>query len=103
MPSGILGLADLAANTNTSVYTVPAATTTSFSVNFTNRGPTSALVRLSICSTSTPANSEFVIFDGVLNPDSFIERTGLVAQAGKIVVASSTTANVSVQVYGYEV
>lgn len=102
MPSGILGLADLAANTNSSVYTVPAATTASFSVNFTNRGASSTLIRLSVCTTSTPANSEFVIFDAVLNPDSSIERTGLVAQAGKIVVASSTNANVSVQVYGYE-
>lgn len=102
MPSGILGVADLAANTNTSVYTVPAATTASFSVNFTNRGSSPVTIRLGVCSSATPANSEFILFDYVLDPDSSLERTGLVAQEGRIVVAWSNTATVSVQVYGYE-
>ena len=102
MPSGILGVADLAANTDTSVYTVPAATTTSFSVNFTNRGSVPATIRFGICASGTPANSEFILFDMVIAPDQSIERTGLVAQTGRIVVARSNVANVSVQVYGYE-
>jgi hypothetical protein len=102
MASGLLGFNDLAASTNTSVYTVPSTTTASFSVNFTNRNTTPVEVRLSICDTSSPANSEFIIFDVIIQGSSSLERTGLVAQTGKIVVAFSNTANVSVQVYGYE-
>lgn len=102
MPSGILGFTDLSATTNTSVYTVPAATTTSFSVCFTNRNSSSVTVRLAICATGTPANSEYIVYDAVVQANSSLERTGLVAQTGKIVVAYSSTANVSVQAYGYE-
>ena len=100
--TGILGVADLATATNTSVYTVPAASSASFSVNFANRGSLSTNVRLAICSVSSPANSEYIIFDTVIPPNGSFERTGLTAQDGKIVVAYSSSANVSVQVYGYE-
>lgn len=103
MPTGLLGFNALTAATNTTVYTVPAATTSSFSVNFVNLGDTVANIRLAICSTSTPANSEYIFFDYALSGNSSLERTGLVAQAGKLIVAYSSLANVSVQVYGYEV
>lgn len=102
MPSGLLGFNDLAATTNTTVYTVPAATTASFSVNFTNRSNVVGVIRLAICATSTPANSEYIFFDYSLAGNTSLERTGLVAQAGKLIVAYSTVANISVQVYGYE-
>jgi hypothetical protein len=102
MPSGLLGFNDLAATTNTTVYTVPAATTSSFSINFTNRNNVPVEIRFGICTTSTPANSEFIIFDAIVAAGTSLERTGLVAQAGKLIVAYSDTAGVSVQVYGYE-
>jgi hypothetical protein len=103
MASGLLGTADLSASTNTSVYTVPSATTSSFSVNFTNRNNVPVLVRLGVCATSTPSNAEYIIYDFTIAAGTSLERTGLVAGAAKIVVAYSNTASVSVQVYGYEV
>lgn len=102
MASGLLGTADLTASTNTSVYTVPSATTSSFSVNFTNRNNVPVLVRLGICASASPANAEYIIYDYAIAAGTSLERTGLVAQAAKIVVVYSNTANVSVQVYGYE-
>lgn len=102
MASGILGTADLAAATNTSVYTVPATKTASFAVNFTNRSTIPVSVRLAVCSISTPSAGEFIVFEAVVNPNCSLERTGLVAQENKIVVAYTNTASVSVQVYGYE-
>jgi hypothetical protein len=103
MASGLLGFNDLTAATNTTVYTVPSSVTSSFAVNFTNRNITPVTVRLAICATSTPANGEYVIYDVIIQGSSSLERTGLVAQTGKLVVAYSNTANVSVQAYGYEV
>lgn len=102
MASGILGTADLAAATNTSVYTVPATKTASFAVNFTNRSSIPVNIRLGVCATGTPAAGEFIIYDAILNPSCSLERTGLVAEENKIVVAYANTASVSVQVYGYE-
>ena len=103
MASGILGFNNLSATTNTSVYTVPSSVTSSFSVNFTNRNTVAVTVRLAVCDTSTPANSEYILYDTTLAANACLERSGLVAQTGKIVVAYSNTANVSVQAYGYEV
>jgi hypothetical protein len=102
MASGLLGFNDLTAATNTTVYTVPANTTSSFSVNFTNRSNAVAVIRLAICTTSTPANSEYIFLDYSLAGGTSLERTGLVAQAAKLIVAYSSTSGVSVQVYGYE-
>lgn len=103
MASGILGVANLSAATNASVYTVPSSVTASFAVNFTNRNNVPVVIRLAVCDSSTPSNSEYIIYDVIIAENSSLERTGLVAQTGKIVVAYSNTANVSVQVYGYEV
>ncbi len=102
MASGVLGTSDLSAATNTSVYTVPSAKTASFSVNFTNRNSVPVQVRLAVSSSGTPANADYLMYDVALNPNVSLERTGLVAEATKIVVAYSDTASVSVQVYGYE-
>ena len=46
MASGILGNSDLSANTNTTVYTVPADTYSVVTVNFCNRGSNTANIRL---------------------------------------------------------
>lgn len=102
MASGILGTADLTASTNTSVYTVPSATTASFSVNFTNRTNVPILIRLGVCASSSPTNDEYIIYDATIAAGTSLERTGLVANTGKIVVAYANNSGASVQVYGYE-
>jgi hypothetical protein len=102
MPTGILGQSSLTAATNTSVYTVPATKTATFNVSIVNATSGYSLVRLAVAGSGTPANSEFLEYDTILAPKAVLERGGLVAQAGEIVVAYSDTANVSVSVYGYE-
>jgi len=41
-------------------------------------------------------------FETVILPDSVLERGGIVATSGKLVVAFATTTGISVNVYGYE-
>jgi len=103
MATGILGQSAPAASTNTTVYTVPAATTATFNVNVCNRGAAPVYIRLAIGATGTPAVSEWVEFDAEILANQVHERTGFVAQAGKNVVVFTDTATVSVSVYGYEV
>jgi len=101
MASGRLGTADLAATTNTTVYTVPTNTKTFCSVNACNRNATPVNIRLALSDTGTPGLDEYIEYD--LQVDEAAERTGIVLQADKRVVAYSDTANVSVVVYGEEV
>lgn len=103
MASGTLGQSAPSAVTNTTVYTVPSGKTATFNVNICNRSyVTGMLVRIAVCASSTPANSEYIEFDVPIDPNSAIERTGIVASAGKLVVVYASTADASVNVYGFE-
>lgn len=103
MASGTLGQSAPVAVTNTTVYTVPASKVATFSVNVLNRSlqfPCS--VRLAICASGSPADSEYLEFDAVIEPNSVLERTGLVATAGKLIVVYASLNTVSINVYGFE-
>lgn len=102
MASGILGQSAPSASTNTTVYTVPSSTTATFNVSFCNTGTSPANVRLAVCASSTPAASEYLEYDYNLLAGSVLERSGIVAQAAKLVVIYTDTATVAVSVYGYE-
>jgi hypothetical protein len=102
MATGILGQSNPAANTNTTVYTVPSATTATFNVSITNQGSGATTVNLAIAATGTPATSEFIEFGTVIPANGVLERGGIVAQSAKNVVVRCGTANCSVSVYGFE-
>lgn len=101
MASGTLGQANLAAATNTTVYTV-GATPTVFNVSMTNSTGYPIAVNLAVAATGTPTAAEYLEFQTVIPPHSVLERGGLVATSGKLIVAFATIAGVSVNVYGYE-
>jgi hypothetical protein len=102
MATGRLGAADLAAATNTTLYTVPASTFAVVSVNVVNRSASAVTIRLAISSSATPGDSEFIEYDTSLSSKGVLERTGLVLDAGKLLVIRSSAISVNAVVYGIE-
>ena len=102
MASGRLGAADLAAATNTSLYTVPGGKTASLSVNFANRTGAPVSVRLALAAAGTPVAAEWILYDAQIEGFGSLERSGLVLDASKIVVVYCNAANVSAVAFGFE-
>lgn len=101
MASGTLGQSSLAAATNTTVYTA-GATPTTFNVSMTNSSGFPVAVNLAIATSATPSASEYLEYQTVIPGNSVLERGGLVATSGKLIVAYATSTGISVNVYGYE-
>lgn len=102
MASGRLGAASLAANTLTTIYTVPGAKQAALSVNVCNRGASSAAIRVALASSDTPTDAEWIEYDVQVAANGVLERTGIMLEAGKKLVAYSNSASVSVVAYGIE-
>ena len=102
MANGRLGAADIAASTNTSLYTVPVDTFSVVSLSLCNRGNQAVNVRVAVASAATPTNAEWIEYDTELLGKGVLERTGIVMDAGKILVVYSNAANVSAVAMGIE-
>lgn len=102
MATGILGQSNPAAGANTTVYTVPAATTATFNISVVNTGASSASINVALSASTPPTAAEYIEYQTVLPPGGVLERGGLVAEAAKRVVVNCSTAQCSVSVYGYE-
>lgn len=102
MASGILGQSAPTANTNTTVYTVPALTTSTFSVSICNTGIATIVARLAIAASATPGASEYLEYDALIPANGVLERTGIVAQAAKLVVVRVSSTTAAVSIFGFE-
>lgn len=102
MATGRLGTLDMSAATYQTLYTCPSNTFTVLTVNIVNRGASTATVRVAIASAATPTNAEFIEYDVNLLAKGVLERTGLVLDAGKLIVVYSNTASLSASCYGIE-
>lgn len=102
MATGLLGQADLNAMTNTTVYTVPSSTFTMASINVCNRNSTPTKVRIALTESETPAVSEFIEYDVILEPYGVLERTGVMLSASNSIVVRASTGNVSASAFGIE-
>lgn len=93
----------LSAATNTTVYTIPSGYYSVFNVSLTNTSSSSVTIRLAMASTASPGTAEWIEYDTVILGKGVFERTGLVLDAGKYVVAyASAGSAVNVTVYGIE-
>ena len=102
MATGRLGTADLSAVTLTTVYTVPATTFTVATVSVVNRGASAALIRIALASSASPTDAEWLEYDVSLSPKGVLERTGIVMDAGKLLVVRSSATGVNAVAYGIE-
>lgn len=98
MAIGKLGSADLAATTDTLLFT--AAVAQVFNVRFANRNGTAVKVRVAIGTGGAPAAADYVTYDASVASGSILEDTGLVCSVGEKVWVRSDTDNVSARAHG---
>lgn len=102
MATGRLGVADLGAATNQTLYTCPVDTFAVTSVSICNRGNSAISVRLAVAAADIPLASEYIEYDVEILAKGVLERTGIVLDAGKKIVVRSSAANVSAVAFGIE-
>jgi len=103
MANGILGTpTDLLQATNATVYEVPADTFAVVSVSICNRNANARQIRLAVSSTDSPTAAEFIEYDSLITGNGVLERTGIVMQAGKKIVAYANDVDVTAMVFGIE-
>jgi hypothetical protein len=101
MATGILGQSAPTAATNTTVYTVPASTVGTISINAVSTLGQGGAISIALSATGTPGSTEWLEYNVQVPGNTALERTGIVMQAGKNVVVFATAGFV-VSVYGYE-
>lgn len=102
MATGILGAENLPATENVTVYTVPEDTFAVVAVNVTNRNTQSRNIRIATAASDNPSDAEWIEFDTELLGNGVVERSGIVLDEGKKIVAYTNSTEVNVVVYGIE-
>lgn len=98
-----LGAADLAATTNTTLYTAPASTQAVATVSLCNRNSSAQTVRLALASADTPTAAEWLEYDYSVPANGVLERTGIAIDAGKKLVVYAGGTGISAVAYGMEI
>lgn len=101
----VLGQANPAATTNTTLYTVPASTSTVVStLSITNLG-VSTTFRVAIRPAgATLANLHYIVFDSSINAGQSVYLTlGISLAATDVITVFSGTANLAFSLFGSEV
>lgn len=102
----VLGQVAPSATTSTTVYTVPASTEAIVSsVTICNRSSSSGTFRLAVRPDgATLANEHYVVYDtGIAANDTIILTVGLTLDAADVLEVYTSTADMSVNVYGSEI
>jgi len=108
MPNGLSGITggvsgfDLAAATDTLIYTCPVGKRASVTISFANRGAAGAKVRLARGVGGAPAAIDYLEYDSQIVPGTPLIRSGLPLSAGDKLWARSDLVSVTVQVEGVE-
>jgi hypothetical protein len=102
----ILGQSSPSATTETTLYTVPAATSTvCSSISICNRGGTPTTFRVSISPAGAAiANKDYLYYDVTLaGNDTFIATIGVTLATTDKIRVYSGNANLSFQIFGTEI
>ena len=103
MATGRLGANDIAATTNTTVYTCPSSTFAVVTLSLCNRNATTARdIRVAVATSDTPSNAEYLEYDASLLAKGVLERTGIVLAATQRIVVYASATDVTAVVYGIE-
>lgn len=102
----VLGQSAPAANTDTTLYTVPAVTEAVIStLNVANRAATAATFRVAVRpDAATLANSHYVAFDVSIAANSVVALTlGITANAADVITVRASTADLTFSAFGSEI
>lgn len=94
-----LGAADMSADSDTLLYTVPAGKKASVNVSLCARTQ-AALVRLALTSGGAPADTDYLEYDTPLAARGVLERTQIWMTAGEKLYARASETGVTAIVYG---
>ena len=104
-----LGAINPSANTQTNVYVVPAATSAVVStITICNQSASNASYSLALMAPSefsaTAPTATYIIRGGVVPPaDTIAISIGLTGNAGSVLVANTSSANISIGAFGSEI
>lgn len=102
MADGVLGRFDLAATTDTLVYTCPAGKIAFVSLNIVSRAG-SQLIQVSLPFNTTPGVTTYIEYDFPLSYGGIpLLREGIILQATDRIYVRTSAVSVSVVVYGRE-
>ena len=102
----VLGQSAPMATTNTSLYTVPAATQTVFStITVCNRGATAGTFRVAVRpAAATLANQHYIAYDLAAAANSVTALTlGITANASDVVTVYASSSDFTFQAFGSEI
>jgi len=99
--SGLLGKADLAADTSTDLYTVPTQTIATVNLNLCNRSADAVSVRIAV-HIGTLTDADYLEYDSMIPPRGLLERTGLAMSAGETLTVRATGTGISARAHGFE-
>ena len=103
MATGRLGANDIAATTDTTVYTCPASTFAVVTISLCNRNASSSRnIRVAVATSGTPSDAEYIEYDSELLAKGVLERTGIVLAATQRLVVYASATDISAVVYGIE-
>lgn len=106
MATGRLGTQQLTSgsiSTYVNCYQVPTNNYSVFNISLTNTTTSTVTIRVALStSSSSPSASEFIEYGSSIPPNGVFERTGIVLDAGKYVLVSSTSTALNANIWGIE-
>ena len=96
-----LGAFDLAAVTQTLVYTAPADKRVTCTARFCNRGAATIPVRLALCApATTPTAADWLLYEAPVPGQGLRDDTSVVVEAGERLYAQAAAVGVNIVLWG---